>query len=182
MSAPPSGDSLEKFLAFQREVNRLFRRIFEEGSGGRSFDGDGVIARANVSEGVDRLVVEIETPGVPRDALSLWVSRGLIVVEGEKPAAISGERVRFHCMERDVGRFRRVLEIPCPVDTAGIRARYAAGILTITLPKIEDRRGERRKVPIEEPRDTKRAATPSGSRRRAASVGAASPQRRRRHG
>ena len=48
----------------------------------------------------------------------------------------------------DAGRFRRVLEIPCPVDTNAIRATYRAGLLTVVLPRIEDRRGERRRVTI----------------------------------
>lgn len=149
-SAP--GDTLEKFLAFQREVNRLFRRIFEEGSAGRPLDGDTVATRANVSERDGRLVVELETPGVPRENLALWVSRDLIVLEGEKPRSRpdAAKPLRFHCMERDFGRFRRILEIPCPVDTRSIEARYEAGVLTIELPKIEDRRGERRRVAIDD--------------------------------
>lgn len=149
---PGDDDSLEKFLTFQREVNRLFRRIFEEGSSPRPFDGDGAAARANVAEHDDQLVVEIETPGVSHDSLTLEVSRDLIVVEGDRTrrrGASDAGAVRFHALERESGRFRRILEIPCPVDTRGIRARYEAGLLTITLPKIEDRRGERRKVPIE---------------------------------
>lgn len=147
----PGDDSLEKFLTFQREVNRLFRRIFEEGSTQRPMDGDGVAARANVAELDGELVVEVETPGVPRDALTLEVSRDLIVIEGERARHQGTEAgsVRFHALERESGHFRRILEIPCPVDTRGIRARYHAGLLTITLPKIEDRRGERRRVQIE---------------------------------
>lgn len=147
---PGADDALEKFLTFQREVNRLFRRIFEEGSSPRPLDGEGTVARANVAERDGDLLVEVETPGVPRESLSLEVSRDLIVVEGERPArSREAGPVRFHALERETGHFRRVLEIPCPVDTRGIRARYHAGVLTITLPKIEDRRGERRRVPIE---------------------------------
>jgi HSP20 family protein len=145
---PETGDSLEKFLTFQREVNRLFRRIFEEGSTGRDLDGEAVATRADVRERDGELIVEVETPGVAKESLSLWVSRDLIVVEGEKPADERPRDVRFHCLERGFGRFRRVLEIPVPVDTRGIQARYADGLLTITAPKITDRRGDRQKVPI----------------------------------
>lgn len=152
MSRPGSGDSLEKFLAFQREVNRLFRRIFEE-SAGRSQDGDAVATRANVSEQEGEIVVELETPGIPRENLTLWASRDLLVVEGDKPTEKHPGRVRFHHLERDYGRFRRVLEIPSPVDGRGIRAVYDAGLLTIRMPMIEDRRGERHRVPIHGPED-----------------------------
>lgn len=159
----PDGDSLAKFLTFQREVNRLFRRIFEEGSS-KADAGDGPDARADVAERDDELVVEVEIPGARRDSLALEVSRDLIVVEGEKPTprpdAAAGS-LRYHMMERGFGRFRRVIEIPVAVDTGSIRARYAAGLLTIRLPKIAlDRRGERRRVRIEiaDENDVKRKA------------------------
>lgn len=158
-------DSLDKFLTFQREVNKLFRRIFEEGTSGRDHDGDGVVTRANVSERKQSLLFEVETPGTPAESLTVWVSRDLVVVEGEKPPESRDGRLRFHCMERDFGRFRRVLEIPCPVDTRSAKAEYAAGVLSIELPKIElDRRGERRKVEITH---RKRAPGKRGPGRRA---------------
>src|SRR5579859_379868 len=140
-------DSLEKFLTFQREVNRLFRRIFEEGSQGEDLEGDALSPKADVNEGEHELTVEIETPGSRPSDLTLWVSRDLIVLEGEKPHP-ARPAARFHCLERDFGKFRRVLEIPCPVDTRRVTARYRAGLLTVKLPKIEDQRGERRKVAI----------------------------------
>ena len=149
-------DALEKFLTFQREVNRLFRRIFEEGTSLKALDGDGA-ARTNVAERDHDLLVEVETPGVPPESLSLEVSRDLIVIEGERVHRREEGPVRFHALERESGRFRRILEIPCAVDTAGIRATYEAGLLTILLPKIEDRRGERRRVPIESAPSTRRA-------------------------
>ena len=148
---PGTDDALEKFLTFQREVNRLFRRIFEEGSSPRPLEGDSG-ARANVAEREHDLLVEVETPGVPRESLTLEVSRDLIVVEGNRPSRPGAGAVRFHALEREGGRFRRVLEIPCAVDTAGIKARYDAGVLTVVLPKIEDRRGERRRIQIEAPK------------------------------
>ena len=151
MASPSSPDTLEKFLAFQREVNRLFRRIFEEDSAPRSTPGESVATRADVSEKNGELHVEVETPGTPFESLNLWVSRDLIVVEGEKSgeALPRDEKITYHCMERDFGPFRRVLEIPCPVDANAIRASYRAGVLSVVLPKIEDRRGEKRRVPIE---------------------------------
>lgn len=163
-------DSLEKFLTFQREVNRLFRRIFEEGSA-QADAGDGPDARADVSERDDELVVEVELPAARRESLSLEVSRDLIVVEGDKPTPRPDpeQRLRFHAMERSFGRFRRVIEIPVAVDTGSIRARYSAGLLTIVLPKIAlDRRGERRRVAIESADDEAKPQPRPSTKRKAA--------------
>lgn len=148
----PKTDDVERFFALRREVNRLLRRIFEEGTGTRNEDGVGPQARADVSEASGALTIQVETPGISANDLSLWVSRDLVIVEGDKPRSARPSGARVLSLERDWGRFRRVLEIPCAVDTTGVRAAYARGVLTVTLPKIEkDRRGERVKVPIRKP-------------------------------
>ncbi len=69
-------------------------------------------------------------------------------VEGKKKkAAVNGE-AKFHCLERNFGKFRRIIEIPKAGDTRNIKGEYVQGILRVRLPKIEDRRGQKRKVPI----------------------------------
>ena len=45
-------------------------------------------------------------------------------------------------MEIDSGPFRRTLELPADVDRSGIRARYRAGMLWVTLPRIGGGRSE----------------------------------------
>src|SRR5688500_9899430 len=93
--AMPKTDDVERFFALRREVNRLLRRIFEEGTGTRNEDGVGPQTRADVSEDSGALTIQVETPGISAAALPLWVSRDLVIVEGDKPrsARPSGARV-----------------------------------------------------------------------------------------
>lgn len=147
-------DSTERLLAFQREVNRLFRRFFEESPRDvpplGALTSDGPEVRVDVFERDQTLYVQVEVPGVPRDALQLSVSRDLMVVEGTKPAEERG-KVQYHCMERDAGPFRQVIEIPTPINAGELEAVYRAGVLHISAPLIvEDRRGVRREVQIED--------------------------------
>ena len=48
------------------------------------------------------------------------------------------ERVSYHRKERAEGTFSRTLTLPAPIDPERIDARYADGILTLTLPKAEE--------------------------------------------
>ena len=52
-------------------------------------------------------------------------------------------------MERAFGRMFRSIELPFPVDTEKIKAVFRNGILTICVPKVEDKRNVSRRVPIE---------------------------------
>ena len=47
----------------------------------------------------------------------------------------------FLCMERPHGRFSRAILLDSPVDVPQAAAHLAAGVLTITLPRLKDRRG-----------------------------------------
>jgi HSP20 family protein len=42
-----------------------------------------------------------------------------------------------HTAERFSGRFRRVIGLPPDIDAQSITARYAMGVLTITVPRLQ---------------------------------------------
>ena len=47
----------------------------------------------------------------------------------------------FLCMERPHGHFSRTILLDSPVDVPQAEAHLAAGVLTVTLPRLKDRRG-----------------------------------------
>jgi HSP20 family molecular chaperone IbpA len=51
-------------------------------------------------------------------------------------------------MERGQGRFRRAIPIDIPVDVAGAEAQLSGGLLTVTLPRLKERRGQDTEIPV----------------------------------
>src|SRR5258705_3971703 len=49
------------------------------------------------------------------------------------------EKANYHMVERSYGTFLRSLRLPYSVDTDKIRADFANGVLTVTLPKYKDK-------------------------------------------
>ena len=125
----------------ERIVDELFRRVPDVVS------PQGPRVPADVYEVGDAFLVSLELPGVRRTDLSLSVVGQALVLEGEKRESIEG-RVAFECAERAYGRFRRVIELPGAADTGRIEARLVGGVLEVRLPRIRERRGRRREVPI----------------------------------
>ena len=80
-------------------------------------------------------------PGLAPDSLRVVCRNGQVVVSGERrerrPHGVPG----FLCMERPHGRFSRTILLEAPVDVPKAEARLAGGVLTITLPRLKDRRG-----------------------------------------
>jgi HSP20 family protein len=102
----------------------------------------------DIYETAEELVVEAELPGVRVDNIEVTVGPAVLVIEGFKEETIDAGRVNFLCMERSFGAFRRIVPLVAAVDLNSIRARYRAGILQVCIPKVEEKRGQRRVVPV----------------------------------
>ena len=108
----------------------------------------------DVFEFRERLVVVIEVPGLPPESLRVVFRGHDLVLSGERRARRAGVGATFLCLERPHGRFERTIPLDVPVDVPRARAALAGGLLTVTLPRLRERRGRETVVPIErEPRE-----------------------------
>ena len=103
----------------------------------------------DVYESRDRLVVVIEVPGLPPESLQVVFRERELVFAGERRARRTGPGTTFLCLERPHGRFERAIPLEVPVDVAHARATLAGGLLTVTLPRLRERRGRETAIPIE---------------------------------
>jgi len=103
----------------------------------------------DVFEARDRLVVVVEVPGLPPEGLRVVCRERTLVVTGERRARRAAAEATFMCLERPHGRFERRIPLDVPVDVAQARATLGGGLLTVTLPRLRERRGRETVVPIE---------------------------------
>jgi HSP20 family protein len=95
------------------------------------------------------LVIEIELPGVQKKDIDITLYKNTLTVRAIKLECFEEDKINYVCMERSFGRLFRAVELPYPVDTAKIKASYGNGILTIVMPRVEDKRNNKQKVSIE---------------------------------
>jgi HSP20 family protein len=143
-SRPP----VSALALLQQEVNDLFRRLSVLDRPDR-LPGSEWSPAVDVFESRDRLVVVAEVPGLPPESLRVVFREREIVVSGERRPRRAGAGASFLCLERPHGRFERVLPLDVPVDVAHARATLRGGVLTITLPRLRERRGHETAIPIE---------------------------------
>jgi HSP20 family protein len=132
----------------QQEVNELFQRLSIVDRSDRLPATEWSPA-VDVFESRDRLVVVIEVPGLSPESLRVVFREGELVLAGERRARRTGTGSTFLCLERPHGRFERTIPLDVPVDVANARATLAGGVLTVTLPRLRERRGRETAVPIE---------------------------------
>ena len=97
----------------------------------------------------DTVNVRVELPGVDKSDVSLTFQDGILRVQGTRREAVgSGKPLCYYCLERRYGRFDRTIPIQWVVDAPRARALLEKGVLTVKLPKLEDRRGQSVQIPI----------------------------------
>lgn len=97
----------------------------------------------NLAEDQENYYVDLLIPGVDPDSIELTLTERNLTVQGERRA----ESGRFYRQERLAGSFQRIITLGAPLDKDKVAARFADGILRVTLPKSESVKP--RKITIE---------------------------------
>lgn len=128
------GDLRQEMNRLQQQMSRLFDRW---GGNGSSKMSSAVAPPLNMWEDEESLYIEAELPGLGLDDLEIYVA-------GDNKLSLKGERKppeqaggTWHRRERGFGEFGRIVELPSPVDSDKVSARFQHGVLVITLPKRE---------------------------------------------
>jgi len=131
----------------QREVTQLIERLDDFD---RSAPAEGEwIPCVDIYEARGKLLIVAEVPGIAAESLKVAFRDRHLVLGGErKERRLPGGVARFLCMERPQGRFTRVILLDIPVDIREAEARLSGGLLTISIPRLKDRRGRETVIPV----------------------------------
>ena len=132
----PMDDLGLEFTNMQREIDRIFDRVR---TGARSDEQSSFwIPAVDIIEREKDYFVKVELPGVSKDDVKITAKNDVLTVRGEKKMELEKKEDNFHRIERSYGTFQRSFTLPSSVISDKIEASYDNGILTITLPKIEE--------------------------------------------
>jgi HSP20 family protein len=135
---------------FNDEVARLFEHL-EHAAGAARLAATGHCTPAlDVQETPEALEVVVDLPGVTADDVRVLLKHNVLVVAGVKPSPYPCERgeTTFHVVERGFGRFARAVRLEGAFDGARARAVIQAGELRVSIPRLEERRGQEILVPV----------------------------------
>jgi HSP20 family protein len=99
--------------------------------------------RIAVSETEQEIRVEAELPGLTEKDFEVALEGSLLILKGEKRSEQETKDAEVRHVERSFGRFERAIELPCEVEADKVRANYKHGLLRVTLPKLDAKRGAR---------------------------------------
>jgi HSP20 family protein len=118
---------------FEHRVSRLLSDVFGDVDW-EYRDGTGAawIPPAHISAQPDGIQIAVEVPGVNPTDLKISLENNVLAIQGTKLQTA----------------FERRFTVPPTIDTTAIKATYEHGVLTVTLPKVEQARPRQIEVQV----------------------------------
>lgn len=147
MAALVRWDPVREMLALQRAMDRLFEEAFGPVVERRLLAEPRTLAPAvDMYETDDEVVVKATLPGIKPEELEITVTGNVLTLKGEVKEEEKVEKANYICQERRFGMFRRDLTLPVDVDVDKAKAEFENGVLTLTLPKVEEVKPKRLEI------------------------------------
>ncbi len=139
----------DPFLSLHREIDRIFddfSRGFRMPS--PMFGEAGIATRIDVSETETEIQVTAELPGVDEKDVEVNLSDNVLSIKGEKKSEREEKEKDYHLVERTFGAFQRDIPIPYDIDMDKVDAKFAKGVLTVTMPKPPEAKAKVKKIEV----------------------------------
>lgn len=139
-----------ELTSLQSEMNRLFSTFFDAPS---TPAPGGALRRwvpaMDLVEHEDRFVLTADLPGLDADDVTIEVEDRVLTVKGERTVTYeTGEKGGALRIERSSGAFARSLTLPEGVEADAVVASFEKGVLTVTIPKPEERKPRRVQIAV----------------------------------
>ena len=129
-------------FADMRRFDEAFNRLWRGGSPIQEATEAWSIP-LDVTRSGDDVTVSASLPGVKKDDVDVTIEDNVLTIRAEIKQAGEREEVGYLLKERREGTFFRAVRLPDAVDSENAKSTYADGVLTITLPKKEEKKARK---------------------------------------
>jgi HSP20 family protein len=134
----------------RRRVGRLLLTLQEASEMAAGEAGAAWLPAVDLCESGSCVTVLVELPGVRAEQVEVALTNEELRVRGRKRKSAPRGVISHLCSERSFGQFARTIQLRWPVRKDAATAELKDGVLTIRLPKVEDRRGAEHKIEVQE--------------------------------
>jgi HSP20 family protein len=125
---------------FQNRLNRLFDSFLNEGEFMPT--NEPLWPAVDVIDTPETLQIKAEVPGIDPKDIDISIVGNALTIKGAKNEEREEKGKTWYRRERSVGSFLRTVTLPVAVDADHVEAVDESGVLTITLPKLEQEKAK----------------------------------------
>jgi HSP20 family protein len=131
-------EPIRDLVSLREAMDRLFEDSFVRPQADwLAPTGAGALA-VDVYETEDAVVVKSAIPGVKPEDIDISLTGDTLTIKGETKSEEEVKEENYVRREMRYGSFARTLSVPTSVVTDKAEAKFADGVLTLTLPKAEE--------------------------------------------
>jgi HSP20 family protein len=141
--------TLQRWEPFRelRQMEDTMNRLWRGFGGHREGTEDWNIA-LDVIQKPEEIIVKASLPGVKPDDIDVTIEDNVLSLKAQRTSETEESGSTYLVRERTAGSYYRALRLPDTVDTGKIRSEYEHGVLTVTLPRAEEKKPKRIKVNV----------------------------------
>ena len=122
---------------FERAARRM-NEFASEIDKNLSIEVGGFSPKADIIEDANNYYLNLELPGIAKEDVKISVNEErVLTIKGEKKPSEGRDNNSFLRTERVFGSFSRTFIVPDNLDLEKISAKFADGVLELSLPKVE---------------------------------------------
>ena len=131
-------DPFRDMVTLREAMDRLLEDSVVRPRGGLA-PSEGLATLAlDVFESVDDVTVKASLPGITPQEVDISITGDVLTIKGEKSEEKEEKQGNYHLRERRYGAFQRSVSLPAAVQADKADAVFENGVLTLTLPKVEE--------------------------------------------
>jgi HSP20 family protein len=139
-------DAFKDLRQMEDTMGRLWR-----GFGGAPVYRDGAEdwnILLDVIQQKDDIIVKASIPGVKPEEIDVAIEENVLTLRAERKPDYDAKDVAYLIQERPTGSFFRALHLPDTVDVNKVHSGYENGVLTITMPRAEEKKKKQIQVKV----------------------------------
>jgi HSP20 family protein len=133
--------------AMQEQMNRLLDMAWNREVGEELREGIWQ-PPVDIYEDESSVVIKAEVPGVDQKEIDIRIEDNTLTIRGERKHSQEVKKENYHRVERYYGTFQRSFSLPHTINQEKVKASCDQGVLTITLPKREEKKPKQINVEV----------------------------------
>jgi HSP20 family protein len=135
MSNIKKWEPFHEMTNMRREMDRLLDEFFIMPAASQQSWGAPMV---DMYQTENEIVVKATLPGLEPEDLDIQITGELLTIRGEIKQETVEENAKYHLRENRYQSFSRSLTLPSAVVADKSKAEMKNGVLTLTLPKVEE--------------------------------------------
>lgn len=134
------------------KVRQQIDQVFDQLTETRPKKVENWYPNIELQERGDHLILKAQLPGITAENLEIQVTQDTVSLSGENQ--FQGEKGTYYYSEFLYGKFERIINLPVPIINDEVHADLTNGVLTLTLPKVTEKRHKVVKINVGNLADT----------------------------